>query len=338
MPNTPAMSITRDDVRQAVIRLKNLYFLGQNLRGEGRDLIQQMEQVAERVEEKDFAKFIQDLEGARREFAEQVGCKLSDEEIDKAVRWLTTSGDGYISLPKWHIEKGFSKFDSIFPRWPHVPLHAYVQFDSNINNVSPYRIFLLEERIFRDVNMLWKNICSLVDDGQDLRTREPKAQQDLSSYLRLISGAIFDFLEAYLNGLAFECFRKFHDKLSLSEHDLLCERDSQTKKTRFLSFERKMKEYPKLYGKYLGKNTTFDSDADAIFLCENGKLLRDAITHPSAFINWDSSEPTKVQLVGGITHEQVSKVLKSALNFVSKSEAALGHDPLRLALSNIEGL
>lgn len=332
------MAPTRDHLRETLTTLKNLYYLAQNLRGDGRSFIQAMESAVGTVNDSDIPKFLDDLETTEREFKELVGCILPDEEINKAVRHMTTMGEGYVSMPKWHIEKGFTHYESVFPRWPHVPLHGYVQFDSNIDNPSPYRIFLLEERIFRDVNMLWRKICELTSDGKDIRTREPNAQQDLSSYLRIITGTIFDFLEAYLNGLAFECFRTFHGKLSLPEHDLLCERDSATKKTRFVSFEKKLKDYPKILGKYLGKETNFESDADAIYLWENGKLLRDAITHPSAFINWESDEPSKFQLIAGVTKEQVGKVLVSAVNFVREVEAALGHDPQRLSLQEIKGL
>jgi len=224
------MAPTRDHLRETLATLKNLYYLAQNLRGEGRSFIQDMERLVEEVNECDIPNLLRNVEASKGEFKEWVGCILPDAEINRAVVQMTTLGDGYASFPKWHIEKGFTKYESVFPRWPHVPLHGYVQFDSNIDNPSPYRIFLLEERIFRDVNMLWKKISELTSDGKDIRTREHTAQQDLSSYLRIITGTIFDFLEAYLNGLAFECFRKFHDKLPLAEHDLLCERDSATKK------------------------------------------------------------------------------------------------------------
>src|SRR5207244_9696910 len=68
---------------------------------------------------------------------ESVGCKLSDDEINKAVQWLTSAGDGYVCLSKRHIEKGFDNYAWVFPRWPHIPGHAYVQFDSNIDGESP---------------------------------------------------------------------------------------------------------------------------------------------------------------------------------------------------------
>lgn len=330
---------TRDHLRETATTLKNLYYLTQNLRDEGRKFIHEMEQLVEAVTDSDMPKVLTELESEIKHFKGLVGCTLTNQEIDKAVRWLTSQGDGYVSLPKWHIEKGFAKYDWVFSRWLHIPLHAYVQFDSNVDNPSPYRIFLLEERIFRDVKTLWKKILELASDGSDFRTRDPDAQQDLSSYLRIISGVIFDFLEAYLNGLAFQCFRKFHNKLPLDEHDLLCERDSKTKKVRFVSFEKKVTEYPKLYGKYLGKTVDLDSDTDALYLCEEGKRLRDSLTHPSAFINWESNEPSKVQMVGGVALDQVKKILSSAVNFVRKVEIALGHDTsLSAPWLTIEGL
>jgi len=329
----------RDRLREAAATLKNLYYLTQNLRSEGRSFIEEIEQLIENVDESDMPEILADLKAEIDHFKRLVGCILTNEEIDRAVDWVTSQGDAYISLPKWHIDKGFTKYNWVFPRWPHIPLHAYVQFDSNLDNPSPYGIFLLEERLFRDLKLLWKRANDLASDGCNFRTRNPDAQQDLSSYLRIMVGVIFDFLEAYLNGLAFECFRRFHDKLSLPEHDLLCERDSATKKTRFVPFERKMKKYPKLYGKYLGQIVNFDSDTDRLFLCDKGKSLRDALTHPSAFINWGSDEPPKFQLVAGLNLEQVKKVLVSAVSFVRKVEVALGHDPsLSIPWLEVEGM
>lgn len=329
----------RDRLREAAATLKNLYYLTQNLSSEGRSFIEEIEQLIENVDESYMPEILADLEAETDHFKRLVGCILTNEEIGRVVEWVTSQGDAYISLPKWHIDKGFTKYNWVFPRWPHIPLHAYVQFDSNLDNPSPYRIFLLEERLFRDLKLLWKRANDLASDGCNFRTRNPDAQQDLSSYLRIMVGVIFDFLEAYLNGLAFECFRRFHDKLPLPEHDLLCERDSATKKTRFVSFERKMKKYPKLYGKYLGQIVNFDSDTDRLFLCDKGKSLRDALTHPSTFINRESDEPPKFQLVAGLTLEQVKKVLVSAVSFVRKVEVALGHDPsLSVPWLEVEGL
>ena len=316
----------REELNRVVERLHNLYYLTQNLRDEGRQFIDHLRKLAIAVPDSEVPAVLAEAQAQLSHYKRLVGCRLSDEEIDKAVKWLTSQGDGYVSLPKWHIEKGFDNFAFVFPRWPHIPLHAYVQFDSNVENESPSKIFVAEERLFRDVKLLWRQINQLVGDGQTFRTRDEANQQDLSSYLRIIVGVIYNFLEAYLNGMAFDCFREFHDKLALEDHGLVAEWDSANKRPRFVSFERKLKEYPKVCGKYRGKELAFDAAPDVQYLAEEGKRLRDSLIHPSPYINFESKKPPKIQMIAGVTYEQVKKLLSTSIEYVHKVEVALGHD------------
>ncbi len=316
----------REELIRAVERLHNLYYLTQNLRDEGRQFIGRLRKLAAAIPDGEVHAVLADVQAECTHYKKLVGCRLSDEEIDKAIKWLTAQGDGYVSLPKWHIEKGFDNFAFVFPRWPHMPLHAYVQFNSNVENESPCKIFVAEERLFRDVKLLWRQINQLVNDGQTFRTRNEADQQDLSSYLRIMVGVIYNFLEAYLNGLAFDCFREFHDKLALEDHDLIAEWDSTNRRARFVSFERKLKEYPKVCGKYRGKEVDFQADPNVQYLVGEGKQLRDSLTHPSPYINFESEKPPKMQMIAGVTYEQVKKLLFAAIEYVSKVEVVIGHE------------
>ena len=61
--------------------------------------------------------------------------------------------------------------------------------------------------------------------------------------------AAINFMEAYLHGLAFDCFRLHHDSLQLDEHDILGEWDSKKKRIRFVDFRKKVFKYPGIIGR-----------------------------------------------------------------------------------------
>ena len=316
----------RDKLLKSIDTLRNLYFLTLNHRGDGIEEIRRLQRYAPHVPEEKLPEVLSSLRSDIEELKKVVGCRLSDEEIDRSAAWLTSQGHGYISMPKRHIDKGFSNFAYVFPRWPHIPGHAYVQFDSDINAESSRRLFLAEERLFRDVKLLWDHITRLSSDGKTLKTREESAQQDLSSYLRLAAAAIYHFLEAYLNGIAYNCFQDNHGSMEIDDHDFLAEWDSRMRRVRYASFERKLKEYPKVCAKYINRSIDLAIDSDVEYLLGEGRLIRDALTHPSPYINFQSETPTKMQMIAGLTAEHINKLLLAAISYVRKVEEGLGHD------------
>jgi hypothetical protein len=258
-----------------------------------------------------------DLESIRHD----TGCLLSDAEILRAKKWLTSPGNAFVSLPKFWINKGFTNFPAVFARWPHIPLHARVVFDTDLTKPSRQAILLAEQELFRDVRLSWDKAQELARGGQTFKTRNPERQRDLQSYLRLAVSSVYQCLEAYLNGIAFECFQSFHHTLPIDEHDLLAEWDSRKRKRRFVAFETKVFRYPSLYGRYLGRPVDLRDDADARFLVGDGKSLRDSLTHMSP----------KFTRLTNINIDEVRAILESAVGYMLSVERELGRDPSKSA-------
>ncbi len=114
--------------------------------------------------------------------------------------------------------------------------------------------------------------------------------------------------------------------MDIDDHDALGEWDSRTKRTRYTSFERKLREYPKICSKYAQREVNLDADENIAYLLGEGKQLRDALTHPAPFVNSQSANPTKMQIIGRITPEQIQRLLFASVGYVLKVEIALGHD------------
>jgi hypothetical protein len=101
---------------------------------------------------------------------------------------------------------------------------------------------------------LWRDAWRIASDNKSFRTRDREAHFRLITMLRSATTVLYHFLEAYLNGLAFDCTHNFHDKLVPGDHDLLTEWNSKTKRQRFVAFDRKLVEYPKVVGTYFKEN------------------------------------------------------------------------------------
>jgi len=106
---------------------------------------------------------------------------------------------------------------------------------------SPYALFVAEEQLFDDAKLIWDHIQAIVTDSKNFRTRPKGNQKALYSYMRTLPTVIYHFLEAYLNGIAYNCFHDFHSSLKLEDHDLLAEWDSTKRRSRFVPFEKNLK-------------------------------------------------------------------------------------------------
>ncbi len=204
------MRTIRDQVSLAIDTLESLFYLVQALDDHHRSYVAELRQASHALPNHLMRRLLsqvrKDIGRTRRE----TKCLLSDDEVRSLVKDITSAGDAYVYLPKWHIDRSlFGNYARVFPRWPHVPLHALVVFDTKMTNKSPGGLFVAEDILFDDVKVLWIKVKEIVSDEKDFRSRELSLQRTLYSYLRLCAPAVYRFLEAYLNGIAFSCFQKF---------------------------------------------------------------------------------------------------------------------------------
>jgi len=236
---------------------------------------------------------------------------------------------GYAYMPKIYIDrKLFRHYEKVFPRWPHIPLHACVIFDGQTNH-STRQLFTLEAALFSDAKILLQSARHAHKGIEtiDFRRRGEEDQRALLAYLRSLASVIFHFLEAYLNGLAHDCFQIHHDKLAIVDHDLLAEWDSRTRSRRFVGFEKKMFEYPAIAARKSGRGFDGRKAKSSKILLDYGKKLRDAITHPSPYVDPHSGYQEKTSLIATINLALVEKLFESAKEYVVAVEDGLGRDP-----------
>ena len=157
-------------IRYEIDALETLYYLGQATGDPNRQSIALFRAAMNRfppTELPQLQKLVRsDLDYLRGES----GCVLSDAQLRKLHRELTTTDrDAWLYIPKFVIEDWFTNYSRIFPRWPHVPLHAMVMFDTDPARDSPYALWLAEAELFRDAEMLWRRVLAIYAEGKGFR-------------------------------------------------------------------------------------------------------------------------------------------------------------------------
>ena len=233
---------------------------------------------------------------------------------------------GYVYLMKIVIDREFfGRYEQTFSRWLHVPLHALVVFDAKVNH-DVRQILTPEGAFYRDAFFHISQAREITKKEPDLRKRKLEDQLALLSYSRAAVTAVFSFLEAYLNGIAYDCFMQKHDELALDDHDLLGEWNSRKKRRRFVQFETKLFAYPRVVAQAYGLTLDVSGLEAPTFLAEESKKVRDALVHPSTYVDPISRQPEKLFFITGAGLEAAEQIFTAAREYVLAVEKGIGKD------------
>jgi len=108
---------------------------------------------------------------------------------------------------------------------------------------------------------------------------------------------------------------------------MLAEWNTKKKKRRYVRFETKLFEYPRIVAKTYGKALDFSDFKPAKLLAMEGKDIRDALTHPSPYVDPKSGIEEKTFWVTGVGFEAAEQLFNAAREYVLAVEQGVGKDP-----------
>lgn len=319
----------KNRISTALETLEALYFLTQSLEGQASKDIADIRHNIGRLPRTAKLNMLDSIERDIQMLRDHYGAIASNLKFRKLYAEATEKKLVY--FPKGWIERFlFANYSSVYPRWPYMTLHAYVPFDG-VHKKRLNWVFELEANHARDATYHLtqaQNIFSKLNSGEEL------CRETRQSYRTAVNGCIasvFSFLEAYLNGLAFDCFISHHDVLSVPDHDLLSEWDSKQKRRRFVSFETKLFKYPRIVGKMRKLTIDLASCKPAQFIAGEGKAIRDALTHPSPYLDPESGEHEKASRILYLSHQDAEKLYIAAMQYGFEIETLLERDVAQTA-------
>ena len=238
---------------------------------------------------------------------------------------------GHLFIPKWEIQRRwFSNFARVIARWPYIKDHAMVIYDPQDGQLRN-QVFELEGALLRDAEVFLEQARTFHRGIVDFRQRAREDQFLLSTYLRTGTTVVFHYLEAYLNGLAFDCLLRYHDKLPQTDHDALIEWDRKNQRRGFVNVERKIFRYPVIFGKCMDIKVDLSGCKAAHFLANDAKEIRDALTHPSPHPDRKSRTLKKITLITTIDLQTLEDISTAAKEYTLTVENTLFGEPEKTA-------
>jgi hypothetical protein len=227
----------------------------------------------------------------------------------------------------------FSNFCGGNPTWkafpPHLRLQAHINW--TVSELCIFHFELPEAMLYEDMPLAY----NLAHDTrtQASQASGPGGNIDVKKhYLHLRTALLsaFYFVEAYLNGIAYDYWYKKRTSLSTNDQDLLLEWDSQRHRRSLVSFEKKINEYPKIILNCQHPPLTVTNSKSLNLLLGDGKEMRDSVVHQSSKTLDISKVPDKVKWMQSIRFEPVTQVVDAAVGFVKEMNGLLGNDGLLL--------
>lgn len=212
---------------------------------------------------------------------------------------------GLVKFPKWFIDSRlFSSYEKVFPPWRKIQPHCMVHIDFDGSDLD---IYLPEGTLYEDMCLAYNQAFELIEGRTK---REVKAQ---AFYIRTTIISAFNFVESFLNGLAFDFVTTCRRTLSDPERDLLNEWDSKRKRQRYVKFRDKAVQYPKIVLNRKVPPFTEDTCPPLAKLLANIRF-RDAVVHSSPKLMNDDIEKMRDLIEMQLSDATV--VADSAVEFV----------------------
>lgn len=311
-------------IETALDQLEALYFFTQGLNGQaGRD-VSDMRRYHLRLPRDVRRKLLDSLRSDITLLRDHYGALAPNRIYAALLAEARTAKSGFVYIGKLRIDLDlFGHYEKAMPRWPHVKDHAFVIFDPNQGNLN--QLFEMDGQLFHDAQCVLQKARQVQGTADRQRSLPPNRHRILHSLLRELVMTLFTFMEAYLNGIAFDCFHRHHDNLLLADHDLLAEWDSDQKRRRFVAFDQKVFRYPVVVARVEGHDIDLSGFKQAHRIVRDGKELRDAITHPSAQYDPQLHEQKKITLLAGLTLPDLESLYRDIRDYVRFVEEGIGH-------------
>lgn len=209
-----------------------------------------------------------------------------------------------LNLPKWLIDQLFRNYEEVFPTWKRIHPHCYVHFDFDGNDLD---VYLPEASLYEDM-------CFAYNQAVDCKGSDTKSGVKAHAfYMRSAIISAFNFVESFLNGLAFDFVTTCRRTLPVDDRDLLTEWDSKRKRQRYLKFRDKVVQYPKIM---LNRKTPpfTESNCPAFQTLMENIRFRDAVVHSSPKVVDGGVE--KISNLIGIQFSNATDVVDAAIELV----------------------
>ncbi len=173
------------------------------------------------------------------------GYKGTEEYLLKLGRSFRETRFELMNFPKFFIDSVlFRNYERVFPTWKKLQPHSLVHVDFDGEDKD---VYLPEASLYEDM-------CFAFNQGWASKDHKPKAQLKAHvCYVRTSVISAYNFVESYLNGIAFDFLVTARRKVPQNDHDLLTEWYSKKQRQKYVNLSESdtQQKRASLHGKFL---------------------------------------------------------------------------------------
>lgn len=267
-----------------------------------------------------------------RRLLETLGCKLRVPALANEYLRFVKSGQKFVYMHKSDIDNiYFTRYEKAWPGWKTLPPHLLIGLDLAAEFILPgqQEWFLPEAALYEDMCFSLNNAVATSPDNRKSPIDKSKVKAH-AFYRRSAVLASFYFVEAYLNGIAFDFALRHGKELSLDELDILREWDSKRGKEKWVKFREKLLQYPKIILQVQHPPLTETNCPELQLIVTEAKEARDSLVHWSPKSGDSTGYASKTSWVLDIKDEKMTRIVDAAVRLVKRLNSEIGQHGYKL--------
>ncbi len=281
---------------------------------------------------KELREYIEGVEETIKNLRRQYGVVASSSELLDFLKWGQETLPGHVALPRVvEVRKFFHDYSMIFPNSKLWPAHARITFDyhgAGPNGDPDRGIRILEATIYEDMSALWNLLNERA--GDDNPKSMPRERKTLYALRRAtISTAVY-FLEAYVNGLAFDFLADPKRTFTNEEKSVLSEWNFEKQQPRYLSLKDKILKFQRIILKTQHAPIQTNNSPSMEKILYLAEYFRNPLAHPDPHFKPISGKQDKELAIYDISIEHARDAVDSAVDLSMKLEELFHGDRCRI--------
>ena len=330
------MKTTVDRLREKALLLllenESLCFAISPSGKEGRLLVEKTRNQIQSMNKKNLQEYISRVEREIKDLRQKYVVKAKSSELIEFLKAGKESPPGQIFFPPIaQVRRFFHDYSKVLEGSNLLPAHARICFDYQgigPNGESVRGVRTLEWTFYEDMAALWNLLCKFAN--VDSPETKPNARKTHYALCRATVAAAIYFVEAYLNGLAFDHLFSHFDELQAKEKEVLQEWNFKKKVVKHLSLREKVLSYQTIILRKTHPPINPTNNSSLKTILELAANFRNPIAHPSPQPDPKSGEPEKEMAIYTISVETARIAVEAAVDLVGSLEELVHGDRTRI--------
>jgi hypothetical protein len=295
-----------------------------------RKRLEQNREAINQANKRRLNEIINDLEQRIEKDRNQHGIKVSNSLLVKYLVEANAKSGKLLLLPKYIFKEIIPKFHLLMPDFVFFPEHLKIAIDPGTyrTKTGDFELYLIESILFEDM-------CALFNLAREYLKKEninppKKIVKTGRAFLHSTVTMAYCFVEAYLNGIAFDYYIENKDNVNEESKSLLTEWDYRTDRPKYIPFRDKLVKYPRIILGAQHSPLQPNNCPEMEFIAIKAKIVRDSIVHSSPALDLDTIKTPKEKEFFQINMADAEEIIDKSIGLVKKIEIAIFGNDRRL--------